>query len=84
MAAAKENADQGKGFCPVYDVECPSGSDAADSCENRFTGDYNPLQNFRDAEIEHCALYRAERQGLGDGAPNLRLSNEEKSSKDEE
>jgi len=47
-----------KGHCPVYDIECPSGSEAAESCEMRFQGDYNPLTSFRDAEIEHCAIYR--------------------------
>ncbi|MCF7807620.1 MAG: hypothetical protein K9M49_08540 [Candidatus Marinimicrobia bacterium] len=49
-----------KGYCPVYDMACPSGPEAAESCENRFTSEYNPLTNFRDAEIEHCALYRRE------------------------
>ena len=51
-----------KGYCPVYDIECPSGIDAAESCESRFQGDYNPLTNFRDADIEFCALYRQEQE----------------------
>jgi hypothetical protein len=51
-----------KGFCPVYDIECPSGIEAAESCENRFHNDYNPLTSFRDADIEYCALYRQEQQ----------------------
>ncbi len=51
-----------EGYCPVYDIECPSGSEAAQSCENRFSGDYNPLTSFRDADIEHCAIYRKEQE----------------------
>jgi len=50
------------GFCPVYDIECPAGIEAANSCEMRFEGDYNPLTTFRDADIEHCAIYRKEQQ----------------------
>ena len=58
----KVDSNMRKGFCPVYDVECPSGAEAAESCENRFSSDYNPLTNLRDADIEHCALYRKEQQ----------------------
>ena len=59
---SKETTDNRKGYCPVYDLVCPSGTEAAASCENRFSGDYNPLTSFRDADIEHCALYRQEQQ----------------------
>ncbi len=55
-------SNQRKGFCPVYDIECPSGSEAAADCENRFKSDYNPLTSFRDSEIEHCAIYRMEQK----------------------
>jgi hypothetical protein len=51
-----------EGWCPVYDLACPQGEDAATACENRFKGDYNPLTSFRDAEIEHCAIYRMEQK----------------------
>lgn len=57
-----EKSDQRKGYCPVYDLLCPSGPDAAMECENRFKSDYNPLTSFRDSEIEHCAIYRMEQQ----------------------
>ncbi|MEA3287841.1 MAG: hypothetical protein U9Q77_10780 [Candidatus Marinimicrobia bacterium] len=50
------------GYCPVYDIECPGGSEAVAACELRFEGDYNPLTSFRDADIEHCAIYRKEQQ----------------------
>lgn len=52
--------DDRKGYCPVYDLKCPAGQDASEACEMRFQGDYNPLTSFRDAEIEHCAIYRQE------------------------
>ncbi len=55
-------SDQRKGFCPVYDIMCPSGLEAAEACEIRFRADYNPLTSFRDSEIEHCAIYRMEQQ----------------------
>lgn len=53
-------SNQRKGFCPVYDMECPSGAEAVSDCEKRFKSDYNPLTSFRDADIENCALYRLE------------------------
>ena len=55
-------SEQRQGFCPVYDMECPSGLEAAQECQNRFNADYNPLTSFRDSEIEHCAIYRLEQQ----------------------
>lgn len=51
-----------EGYCPVYDIECPSGTEAAAACDFRFSSDYNPLTNFRDADIEHCAIFRKEQQ----------------------
>jgi hypothetical protein len=51
-----------KGWCPVYDLACPQGEAAASACEDRFKDDYNPLTTFRDAEIEHCAIYRMEQK----------------------
>jgi hypothetical protein len=57
---AESKSNTRRGYCPVYDIECPSGDQAAEECEQRFRGDYNPLTSFRDAEIEHCAIYRKE------------------------
>lgn len=51
-----------QGWCPVYDLECPAGEAAADACDHRFKGDYNPLTSYRDADITHCALYRQDQQ----------------------
>ena len=55
-----EKSEKREGYCPVYDIECPAGSEAAASCDMRFKDDYNPLTRFRDADIEHCAIYRKE------------------------
>lgn len=51
-----------EGFCPVYDMPCPGGAESAGACDFRFKADYNPLSNFRDAEIQHCAIYQAEQR----------------------
>jgi len=58
----EENTEKRLGYCPVYDLECPSGPEAAASCTARFGSDYNPLTSFRDADIEHCAIYRKEQE----------------------
>ncbi len=63
MMTAK-NAEKREGYCPVYDLECPSGLEAAAACHNRFGADYNPLTSFRDADIEYCAIYRQEQAEL--------------------
>ena len=57
-----QKTEKRAGHCPVYDIECPAGSAAAADCEMRFEADYNPLTSFRDADIEHCAIYRKEQQ----------------------
>jgi len=59
---ANQGSDSRKHMCPVYDIECPSGPEAAEACEARFMADYNPLTSFRDSEIEHCAIYRMEQK----------------------
>ena len=67
----QQEAAPGKALCPVYDMECPSGPDAAQACMARFQSDYNPLTSFRDAEIEHCAIYRMEQAALEDPADGV-------------
>ena len=61
MTGEQKSTDRAD-YCPVYDIECPAGSEAAEACEIRFRGDYNPLTSFRDADIEHCAIYRQEQR----------------------
>ncbi|NQV30169.1 MAG: hypothetical protein HQ508_04710 [Candidatus Marinimicrobia bacterium] len=81
---ATEKSDNRVGFCPVYDIECPSGSNAAVSCEGRLLGDYNPLTNFRDSDIEHCAIYRREQEQLAGGDETTSLSETKNLAKGEE
>ncbi|MBT3229465.1 MAG: hypothetical protein HOD43_01405 [Candidatus Marinimicrobia bacterium] len=73
-----------KGFCPVYDIDCPSGLEAAEDCENRFKTDYNPLTNFRDSDIEHCAIYRMEQKVAVSKASDAETEENKNSSKDGE
>ncbi len=60
-----QKAEKREGYCPVYDIECPAGLEAAAACELRFESDYNPLTSFRDADIEYCAIYRQEQASQG-------------------
>lgn len=46
-------------WCPVYDTQCPQGSEAASSCDERVNSDYDPMTNVRDASITFCAIQRA-------------------------
>ena len=63
-----KDSETRQGYCPVYDIECPAGSDAAASCDLRFEADYNPLTSFRDADIEHCAIYRSQQLSQSESA----------------
>ncbi|NQV30814.1 MAG: hypothetical protein HQ508_08000 [Candidatus Marinimicrobia bacterium] len=73
-----KNTEKRNGLCPVYDIECPSGAKAAASCEMRFTSDYNPLTTYRDADIEHCALFRMEQEtGIAPPKPDKQKSAED-------
>jgi hypothetical protein len=64
-----------KGWCPVYDLACPRGTEAAESCDERFLGDYNPLTSFRDQDITYCAIYRTEEGLLKEKELNLEAIN---------
>jgi len=55
----KQSENPRAGWCPVYDTPCPQGSEAASSCEERVDGDYDPMNNLRDAAITVCAIQRA-------------------------
>lgn len=48
-------------LCPVFkDQPCPQGKEAADACTVRVSGNYDPMNDFKDLLLLHCALYRAE------------------------
>lgn len=59
MAETKQN------LCPLFpDVACPRDEEAVEQCSVRINGDYNPLHDFKDMLVMHCALFRAEQQKL--------------------
>jgi len=50
-------------MCPVFeDVPCPRGEEAAEACSVRMNGDFDPMADFKDLLLMHCALYRAEQK----------------------
>ena len=59
-----EVADPRHGWCPVYDSPCPQGDEAAQSCQDRFDENYDPMNNLRDAAITFCAIQRSN-EGYG-------------------
>lgn len=49
-----------KAMCPLFpDMPCPRGNDFAEACKVRLQGDYNPLSDFNDYLLMHCAILRA-------------------------
>ena len=47
-------------MCPLFpDVPCPQGKEAADQCQVRFEGDYDPVKDFKDYLFMDCAIMRA-------------------------
>jgi len=47
-------------MCPLFaDQPCPQGKEASDACSVRVNGDYNPITDFKDLLVMHCAIHRA-------------------------
>ena len=60
MTASKE------AMCPLFpDVVCPQGAEAAESCNVRLHGDYDPMMDFKDYAFMNCAIRRAREQEEG-------------------
>ncbi len=52
----KKNLNQ---KCPLYpEMDCPRGAKAAIECSVRVNGEYDPVHDFRDMLVMHCALQR--------------------------
>jgi len=50
-----------KQFCPLFpDTPCPRGSEAAEECQVRVGGDYDPVRDFKDLLVMHCAIHRSQ------------------------
>jgi hypothetical protein len=53
----KEDQEQ---MCPLFpDMKCPRGKEAAEECEVRINGIYDPVADFKDFLVMHCALHRS-------------------------
>jgi len=56
-------------MCPLFpDMPCPQGKEASEACSVRINGNYDPVNDFRDHLLMHCALHRNQQ----------RLENEQK------
>jgi hypothetical protein len=52
-----------KHICPVFpEMKCPQGSEMSDACMVRINGYFDPMADFRDLLLLHCALFQNEKQ----------------------
>ena len=50
-----------KHICPVFpDMLCPQGEEMSRACTVRINGDFDPMADFRDHLLLHCALFQNE------------------------
>ncbi len=50
-------------FCPLFpDMICPRGAEAAEACEVRVNGNFDPIMYFKDQLVLHCALQRSQQE----------------------
>jgi hypothetical protein len=60
-----------KAICPLFsDVECPQGDNAAEACQVRLNGDYDPVAAGKDYLFMNCAIQRANEQKNHNEAKN--------------
>jgi len=46
-------------MCPVFpDLVCPQGLEMSEACSVRVNGNFDPMVDFRDHLLLHCALYQ--------------------------
>ena len=47
-------------MCPLFPEQpCPQGKEAADACAVRVNGDYDPITDFKDLLVMHCAIHKS-------------------------
>ncbi len=52
-----------KHLCPVFPyMLCPQGEELSKACMVRINGDFDPMADFRDHLLLHCALFQNEQQ----------------------
>lgn len=54
-----------KHLCPVFpDLICPQGRKMSEACTVRINGDFDPMENFHDYLLLHCAIFQNMQQTL--------------------
>jgi hypothetical protein len=49
-------------LCPVFpDTICPQGEEMSNACSVRINGEFDPISDFKDYLLLHCAIYQNER-----------------------
>ena len=49
-----------KQMCPMFpDINCPQGEEMSEACSVRINGDFDPMSDFRDYLLVHCAIYQS-------------------------
>ena len=52
-----------KHICPVFpEMICPQGEKMSEACTVRINGEFDPMADFRDHLLLHCALFQNEEQ----------------------
>ena len=48
-----------KHLCPVFpEMICPQGHEMSEACTVRMNGNFDPMADFRDHLLLHCAIYQ--------------------------
>jgi hypothetical protein len=54
-------SDKKKHLCPVFpDMHCPQGQEMIKECTVRINGNFDPMVDFRDHLLLHCAIHQNE------------------------
>ena len=52
-----------KHICPVFpEMICPQGAMMSEACTVRINGEFDPMADFRDHLLLHCAIFQNEEQ----------------------
>jgi hypothetical protein len=56
-------SDTKKHPCPVFpDMICPQGQAMSEACSVRINGNFDPMVDFRDHLLLHCAIHQNNQQ----------------------
>ena len=49
--------------CPVFpEMICPQGQEMSEACTVRINGNFDPMVDFRDHLLLHCAIFQNAQQ----------------------